>query len=418
MPCTTRRLVGTIVIAALLLQSFAGSIEWLRVQGILRSHVIASPAPAPPVLLPPENTLPPPPPPPLPLTSPSPPPPQPTLSQPPPRRIEQHASKPAKATTTIATAPAAATATNSSCGGVQRRLLHWNILDGGGSRMDGIAQFVADGAYDVVTMNELNGYDQASLARLGKRCGLPHTQVLAKSNYHLGVLSRHPLTPLASERGPEFAHGLLCVRVLGVSLCVTHLNPHDVTRRATEARRIIKRHARAPLDTGAPFMLVGDLNTLSPLDAPSHEEADLTRRIRSGPYSKPLSKKFLTKSKDGVDYTPMQLLLDGPLTDVGARTGHSVPTGINADKMHFATLRLDYCLVSAAVLDASACRLQGADHGRRAGVRAVLLRDERTNALSDHFPLEVTFVQPPHWAATEPEAPRRRRHGRGAGGDG
>ena len=89
-----------------------------------------------------------------------------------------------------------------------------------------------------------------------------------------------------------------------------------------------------------------------------------------------------------------------------------MPTGINADHMHFAMLRLDYCLVSAALLEgsgagagsgaAAACR--AADGGgkggagalssalsRRRGASAKLLRDERTNSLSDHFPLEVEF---------------------------
>jgi hypothetical protein len=41
-----------------------------------------------------------------------------------------------------------------------RRLLHWNILDGGGSRLTGICNFVRDGQYDVLTLNELNGFDE------------------------------------------------------------------------------------------------------------------------------------------------------------------------------------------------------------------------------------------------------------------
>ena len=40
------------------------------------------------------------------------------------------------------------------------------------------------------TINELNGFDKTKLARLGRRCGLPNTLLLAKSPYHLGILSR------------------------------------------------------------------------------------------------------------------------------------------------------------------------------------------------------------------------------------
>ena len=83
----------------------------------------------------------------------------------------------------------------------------------------------------------------------------------------------------------------------------------------------------------------------------------------------------------------MQVLLDIPLRDLGASGGHSVPTSINADHMHFATLRLDYCLVNDHLLDSCG----GHDKG---SVHATLLRNERTDILSDHFPLEVTFKVP------------------------
>ena len=37
------------------------------------------------------------------------------------------------------------------------QLLHWNILDGGGSRLQGIGDVVRSGGYDLVSLNELNG---------------------------------------------------------------------------------------------------------------------------------------------------------------------------------------------------------------------------------------------------------------------
>ena len=265
-----------------------------------------------------------------------------------------------------------------------RRLLHWNILDGGGSRLTGICNFVRDGQYDVLTLNELNGFDEASLERLGKRCGFTHSLLLAKSPYRLGILSRHPLSLIAADTGHTFAHGLLCARVLGLALCVTHLNPHDVRRRADEAREIVRR---VGTDDQQPFMLVGDLNTLSSLDRAEHAKADLASLIRKGPYAPQLSRKFLDSSQAAVDYTPMQVLLDAPLRDVGVGSGHSVPTSINADHMHFATLRLDYCLVNDQLLRSCG--------GQRDELRASLLHDERTESLSDHYPLEVHFHAPP-----------------------
>ena len=298
----------------------------------------------------------------------------------------------------------------------RRRLLHWNILDGGAERIHGITRYLRDGAYDLVTLNELNGFTSASLAAFGQRCGMPHVELLAKSRYHLGVLSRHPLKRITSETGTEFAHGLLCVRALGMNLCVAHLHPQDVRRRAAEAKRIVRRHVQPAVKRRRPFMLVGDMNTLSSLDRSAHDAAGLTRKITHGPYARPLGKKFLNPGRTAIDYTPMDVLLDAPLIDVGAGGGHSVPTSVNADHMHFATLRLDYCLVSRDLIAAAQAHSQevscapeasaphgtgepvaggsGRGIGRPRGVMATLVRDDRTNALSDHFPLEILFHGP------------------------
>ena len=273
---------------------------------------------------------------------------------------------------------AAGAASNRSTACAERRLLHWNILDGGGSRLDGIGALVRAGGYDVVTLNELNGFSAVRLKALAARWGFAHSAFLHKSAYNLGMLSRTPLERVKLGNDEIFAHGLLCADAAGVRLCVTHLNPHDVGRRANEARAIV---ARVP--PRAPFLLVGDLNTLSPADRALHEAAALPAVIRSGPHAKALGKKFLTRSGDAVDYAPMAALLDGSaaLIDVAPPRGScTVPTAINADKMHFARLRLDYALASPSLA-----------RGACAPPRATVLNDTITNTLSDHLPLAVTF---------------------------
>ena len=218
-------------------------------------------------------------------------------------------------------------------------------------------------------------------------------------------------------------------------LCVAHLNPHDSRRRVHEAKRILTKHAKPQMDSNKGFLLVGDLNTLSPLDKAHHELAGLTSKIRTGPYAKPLGKKFLnhqvsathkqassvsdlpsshnpllsllcylhTSQRSAVDYQPMKVLLDAPLTDIGAvysgrdlaSSGSqiTVPTSINADHMHFAQLRLDYALASKGLIEASeaAAACNGGGAAAKAALHAAPLRDDRTNSLSDHFPLLVTF---------------------------
>ena len=88
------------------------------------------------------------------------------------------------------------------------QLLHWNILDGGGSRLHGIGDVVRTGGYDLVSLNELNGINlcrdtlywpglaeaRGSLRHalaLKAASGEPADRVL----YHLGFCHRH-------QRGP------------------------------------------------------------------------------------------------------------------------------------------------------------------------------------------------------------------------
>jgi len=236
---------------------------------------------------------------------------------------------------------------------------------------------VRAGGYDLVTLNELNGFSASKLRTLAAKWGFAHSAFLHKSAYNLGILSKRPLEGVKLATDEVFAHGLLCADAAGVRLCLTHLNPHDVTRRAAEARAIV---ARVP--PRAPFLLVGDLNTLSPADRALHEAAALPSVIRSGPNAKALAKKFLARGGGAVDYAPMAALLDAAaLVDVAPPRGAcTVPTAINADKMHFARLRLDYALASQPLI-----------RGSCAPPRAVVLNDSVTQRLSDHLPLQLTF---------------------------
>jgi endonuclease/exonuclease/phosphatase family metal-dependent hydrolase len=303
-------------------------------------------------------------------------------------------------------------------------LLHWNILDGavgrlplppgggkqGGSaqpkrqkRLDGIKAFIAARRHDVVTFNELNGIHADDLQALGEEVGLAHTRLLSKSSYRIGIISRAPFDVVLEERGKAFTHGLLCVRLRasGLEVCVTHLNPQSSHKRALEAR-VIASHVAG---REGPVVVVGDLNTLSPLDARFHREDDIATQIGHGPRSDQLSRKFLHPGRTGaaaqIDYRPMQVLLDVPLVDVGSRTearAYTVPTRVNADQMHFSRLRLDFCLVNAQL--AAACRFADSEGARKPAASdgcacsARVLRTEVTEQLSDHFPLDIRLHVP------------------------
>ena len=206
-------------------------------------------------------------------------------------------------------------------------------------------------------------------------------------------------------------------------MAVTHLSPADAGARLREAEELVERGRRGGAARG--FVLMGDLNTLSPLDTPEHDAIGLAARLAAEPA---LARKFLRPATElGIDYAPMAALLRGGLHDAGHATSqraarelaplapppeepppedsaagavdgaaegagprnassaaaraaarelhnHSVPTLINEDAMHAAPMRLDYALLSPAL--AASCE-----------VTSRLVRDAETERLSDHYPL-------------------------------
>lgn len=292
-------------------------------------------------------------------------------------------------------------------GGV--RLVQLNVREGTidePGRLAALARFFLRARVDVLSLNEMNGWETEGFARFAARLGFSHARLLeTQSGFHLALASRRPFaTRLASSARP-FHHGVLVVDLdllgggaseggggesgAGASLaaeegeeaasagrlriCVTHLSPASAAARLAEADVLVRIAAAEP---NVPFLLLGDLNTLSPLDAPEHARAGLRARLEAQPS---LSAKFLNPS-GRLAYGPMGALLGGGLADLGylsAPGAHSVPTTSNTDAMHAAAMRLDYALVNAPLQRLCGC------------ARAAFVRTEETARLSDHFPLLV-----------------------------
>lgn len=181
-----------------------------------------------------------------------------------------------------------------------------------------------------------------------------------------------PDSALPDRALPDAPSPLVAARL---RICVTHMSPLSALARRAEADAIV-RLARAEPDV--PFLLLGDLNTLSPLDGAQHADDGLAARLA---LDESLAHKFLNLgAHGGVAYDPMGALLDGGFTDLGHLSSpgeFSVPTHANVDAMHAARMRLDYALASDAARRLCDC------------ARAGLVRTVETSALSDHFPLLV-----------------------------
>ena len=134
------------------------------------------------------------------------------------------------------------------------------------------------------------------------------------------------------EDTERFERGLLVADVAGTRFMVAHLHAQDAVMRAKEAAWVavlIGKYSKA----GIPLVLLGDLNTISPLDANCATilgTVPALLRIGVPPY---LRQKYLTDrggsaanktSKYAIDFRPFEILLASGLVDLFGASSDAV----------------------------------------------------------------------------------------------
>lgn len=171
--------------------------------------------------------------------------------------------------------------------------MSWNVQDGAGERLAGVAALVRAQRPDLLALQECLGWeDGRALARVAEAMGIPavaaHAVLGGASPRPSGVsfppalLSRRPLLEAEAVVDPaRFRHGVLRAAIdagpglPALRVLVVHLPWHDEDARLAEVEALL---ALLPAGwTGEPWLLLGDLNSLSPRDPwPATLGADLT----------------------------------------------------------------------------------------------------------------------------------------------
>lgn len=230
---------------------------------------------------------------------------------------------------------------------------------------------------DVFLMQEAKGFDANGSAWLyatedsiGMRGFLA---VAPRTGQNVAIFIREPLRPLAFDvDGAHFHHALatLKVAVPGSSDPVTfisaHLCPNGPAVRRREAAYLAVQAAPDKLT-----LVTGDFNSASPHDPEPEDWPALASHHRA---------RYLADDLHGLDRSVLARLEAAGWVDLGHRLDAAatptVPTAAYSD-VEFATMRCDYLLASQA-LAAQARSYQ-------------VIRNEITDAASDHYPVLATF---------------------------
>lgn len=162
--------------------------------------------------------------------------------------------------------------------------------------------------------------------------------LLVSAGYHLALLSSRPMSVVLTDT-THFSRGLLVADVAGVRFLLVHLHAHSAAERAKEAlhvRALVALYTAA----GIPTILMGDLNSPSPVDSKCHDAQMLPELVQKPTSPAYLRTKYLCRADldkgcsqmepavdfvrpagpDGeppsevwrVDYRPLQALLHAP----------------------------------------------------------------------------------------------------------
>ena len=236
---------------------------------------------------------------------------------------------------------------------------------------------------DVVALQELNHYTLENLKQDAGSWGHQHAALLKEKGFPTGITSRWPLTHVVRTL-EGFHHGLLRAESNGLIYYVVHLHPSNWEVRHRETDLILKDIATLSVKQRSRVVILGDFNTFSPFDRPRYGKNLVTFFAER---DQKMNEKNLKQGQ--LDYGVMEKFQQAGWIDLVAKRrppltkeSHfgSFPTQLRVNENHGNERRLDYILVGKEF--AATCR------------SARVIRDAKTEMLSDHLPVLAEFKWP------------------------
>jgi endonuclease/exonuclease/phosphatase family metal-dependent hydrolase len=236
------------------------------------------------------------------------------------------------------------------------RVMTYNLLAGDDAdaeeRLQQATLLLQAAQPDVLALNECTLLAQAGASRLlglERALGMCGHLALADSGYHVALLVRGGAIERAFELRQGFSHVALHAELsLGSSrlqVIATHLDPYSAQQRLLEAETLV-----GCIRPALPALVLGDLNAISPRDAPSAQPERWVARYRA---------RHLDAA-GRIDTRALECLEASGLVDVHAALHE--PTEPTRPTLRFARedrpqQRLDYVFASAALAaTARSCR--------------------------------------------------------------
>ncbi|MCL6293848.1 endonuclease/exonuclease/phosphatase family protein [Jejuia spongiicola] len=264
----------------------------------------------------------------------------------------------------------------------------WNGYDFGKDekRRGDLVNWVNSEEPTIVGLQELVNYTPKKLEEDAKNWGHSYSVLLKENGYSVGLTSKFPIE-VKETIFEGMHHGALHCKTGGFDVFVVHFSPSSYKKRQKEAKIILKK-MRIAAKSNPNYLVMGDFNAHSPMDADLYKNNILLDRLR-------LSNK--NKGEEGnltnneMDYSVISNFMAFPLVDACQKFSNSMaergsfpgrPLGkINSESVEELINRLeriDYIFVSPQL--------------SKKLVSAQVYNKQPNWYLSDHYPVGIELI--------------------------
>ena len=250
-------------------------------------------------------------------------------------------------------------------------------------RMEKNAAWIKAQDPEVVALQELCSFDEATLQKFAKMYGHDYVVLQKENGYPVALTSKKPIETIHIQT-EGMGHGFLHAKTYGIDLIVAHFTPFKCDNRLKEARMVTSyMHDYGEDD----WILLGDLNAHSPFDAEQLEtHTELIRNLAA--YGEKYKENNNMRGTL-LDYSVQSHLIGYPLEDV-VRLYVPVKERMTYPAFSFANTykgkdyllqqgeRVDYIYVTPSLVDNC--------------INAFVWNGEETKYLSDHYPVGVDLL--------------------------
>ena len=233
---------------------------------------------------------------------------------------------------------------------------------------------------DIVALQEVNTFTQAQIQEFAASYGHPYAIIVKEPepdggiSFPVALTSKYPIINV-SRVVDNMIHGLLLAEINGYHFAVTHFHPFSAVKRGNEIDLILSTIESKPKDWQ--WLLMGDLNSVSPLDKSEYDNGLVLNHIRQDMKKKPHNQNLINNE---LDYSINEKIIGDGFIDAfkyfHPKFEASAPTKLFYDQSKY-PLRYDYVYVSGNM--------------KQKIVSCKIIKDSFTDTYSDHYPVELIF---------------------------